>query len=167
MIIIIIFYYYKMEITIDTFLNNYLNYSIDIHNIKNKCYNTDFKLYYKYLPYFTIIMHFLIINYLLKNLKKTITKECKDTINYYFTNKIKYFTYHIKPRKNVTRKTTNQYKIDSTEKIINEINFSNFEEFYEYQYPIIKEFYNDFTEEQICNYALTLFDSKFAIIKEY
>lgn len=151
-----------MDFTVDTFFN----YSINIDDIVNKCYNTDFKLYYKYLPYFTVIMHFIIINYLLKNLKKTIIKECKDTINYYFTNKIKYFTYHIKPRRNFTRKTTNKYKNDNLEKIINEISFSNFEEFYEYQYPIIKEFYNDFTEEQICNYALTLFDSKFAIIKE-
>jgi len=167
MIIIFIFYYYKMEFTLDTFVNNYLNYSIDIDYITNKCYNTDFKPYYKYLPYFTVIMHFMVINYLLKNLKKTITKECKDTINYYFTNKIKSFRYHIKPRRNITRKALNLYKIDSTEKIINEINFSNFEEFYEYQYPIIKEFYDDFTDEQVCDYALTLFDSKFAIIKEH
>ena len=155
-----------MEMTIDSFVNNYLNYSIDINNITNKYYNTDFKLYYKYLPYITIFIHFVIINYLLKNLKKSIIKECKNTINYYFTNRNKNFTYHMKVRRNITRKITNKYKIDNSEKIINEINFSNFEEFYEYQYPIIKEFYKDFTEEQICNYALTLFDSKFAIIKE-
>jgi len=166
MIIIFTFYYYKMEFTVDTFVNNYLNYSINIDDILNTCNNTDFKSYYKYLPYFTVIMHFVVINYLLKNLKKTIIKECKNTINYYFTNKIKCFTYHIKPRRNITRKTANQYKIDNTEKIINEINFSNFEEFYEYQYSIIKEFYENFTDEQVCNYALTLFESKFAIIKE-
>ena len=36
-----------MEFTIDTFVNNYLNYSININDIANKCYNTDFKDYYK------------------------------------------------------------------------------------------------------------------------
>jgi hypothetical protein len=111
-------------------------------------------------------MHFIIIWYLLRRFKQTILKECKNTINYYFTNKIKCFKFHIKPRRNLSRKTTNLYKIDNNDKIVNEINFTNFEEFYSYQYPIIKEFYDNFTDEDICNYALTLFDSKFALIKE-
>ena len=152
------------------FINHCLNLkkiiSINYNIYKLKYENTDFTIFYKYLPYITYLMHFILINYLLKNLKKTIIKECKDTINYYFTNKIKCFKFHIKPRRNILRKITNIYKVDNVEKIINEINFSNFEEFYEYQYPIIKEFYDDFTDEQICNYALTLFESKFAIIKE-
>ena len=29
-----------------------------------------------------------------------------------------------------------------------------------------KEFYDNFTDEDVCNYALTLFDSKFSLIKE-
>tara|TARA_B110000259_G_scaffold179117_1_gene218243 strand:+ start:671 stop:1153 length:483 start_codon:yes stop_codon:yes gene_type:complete len=152
------------------FINHCLNFkkiiSINYNIYKLKYENTDFTIFYKYIPYFTVFVHFLVINYLLKNIKKSITKECKDTINFYFTNKIKCFKFHIKPRRNVLRKTPNQYKVDNTEKTINEINFSNFEEFYEYQYPIIKEFYDNFTDEQICNYALTLFESKFAIIKE-
>lgn len=163
-----------MNITTDTFINNYILCCYNLKQIiyKNYClYKINYKyndliIYYKYLPYVIILLHFIIINYLLKNLKKSITKECKDTINYYFTNKIKCFKYHIKPRRNILRKTTIQYKVDNTEKTINEINFLNFEEFYEYQYPIIKDFYDDFTDEQICNYALTLFESKIAIIKE-
>ena len=161
-----------MNIEPITFINNYMKYCLNINKIiknysKLEYQNIDFKIYYKYLPYLTFLLHFILINYLLKNVKKTIIKECKQTINYYFTNKIRCYTYHIKNRKNVSRKTPSQYKVNNAEKIINEISFINFEEFYEYQYPIIKDFYEDFTDEQICNYALTLFDSKFALIKEH
>lgn len=154
------------------FVNMYGNYTLKENLYKYYCINKlkyiqgDFKIYYKYLPFILIPMHFIIIWYLLRRFKQTILKECKNTINYYFTNKIKCFKFHIKPRRNLSRKTTNLYKIDNNDKIVNEINFTNFEEFYSYQYPIIKEFYDNFTDEDICNYALTLFDSKFALIKE-
>jgi hypothetical protein len=150
----------------------YGNYTLKENLYKYYCINKlkyiqgDFKIYYKYLPFILIPMHFIIIWYLLKRFKQNILKECKNTINYYFTNKIKCFKFHIKSRRNLSRKTTNLYKIDNNDKIVNEINFTNFEEFYSHQYPIIKEFYDNFTDEDICNYALTLFDSKFALIKE-
>lgn len=163
MIINFIFSFLKMEMTYDKFVNEYLV------NMKNITFVNEYIMelvHYKYLPYLFIFIHFSIILLLIENVRSSILNDCKNTINYYFTNKIKCFKYHIKPRRNVTRKTVNLYKIDSTEKIINEINFSNFEEFYDYQYPIIKEFYDNFTDEQICDYALSLFDSKFAIIKE-
>jgi hypothetical protein len=154
------------------FVNIYGNYTLKENLYKYYCINKikyiqgDFKIYYKYLPFILISIHFIIIWYLLIKFKQSILKECKNTINYYFTNKIKCFKFHIKPRRNNTRKTTNLYKIDNNDKIVNEINFTNFEEFYDYQYQNIKEFYYNFTDEEICNYALTLFDSKFALIKE-
>lgn len=149
--------------TYDKFVNEYLVY------MKNSTIVNEYLMEivdYKHLPYLFVFIHFSIIWLLIENVRSSILKDCKNTINYYFTNKIKCFKYHIKPRRNITRKALNLYKLDSTEKIINEINFSNFEEFYDYQYPIIKDFYDNFTDEQICDYALSLFDSKFAIIKE-
>jgi hypothetical protein len=163
MIINFIFSFLKMEMTYDKFVNEYLV------NMKNITFVNEYIMElvnYKHLPYLFIFIHFTIILLLIENVRSSILNDCKNTINYYFTNKIKCFKYHIKQRRNITRKTTNIYKLDNTEKIINEINFSNFEEFYDYQYPIIKEFYDNFTDEQICDYALSLFDSKFAIIKE-
>lgn len=134
------------------YYNNYYN------NLKN-IYSKSLSVYYDInndIQYYHVIsvclINIILMYYIIYYIEK------KFGIEYTV------FTYYIKTKKNPNRKTNNIYKNNDNELIKNQISFSNFDEFYNEQYPKVKKFYKTFNDVQIYDHIRNLYDSNLAII---
>jgi len=149
-------YYYNY---LKDFYYNLYPYIKDYNNNLNYIYSKSLSVYYDMnneIQYYHIVSICLINIILMYYIVYYIEKK--------FGIEYTVFTYYIKTKKNPNRKTNNIYKNNDNNLIKNIISFSNFDEFYNEQYPKVKKFYKTFNDVQIYDHIRNLYDSNFAII---